>query len=125
MIPAEPGKAPVPSLPPRDTPAVTDHTLLTRLTLRGALRVPEITVYFWVVKALSTGMGESTSDYLVRAMPPVAAVGLGFIGFAAALSLQFSAPLHGVDVLAGGGHGGCVRHDGCRWPRSMRWEPTW
>jgi uncharacterized membrane-anchored protein len=69
---------------------VSDRAPLTRLTLRGALRVPEITVYFWVIKALSTAMGESTSDYLVHAMAPVVAVALGFIGFLAALALQFS-----------------------------------
>lgn len=57
---------------------------------RAALRVPEITAYFWVIKALSTAMGESTSDYLVHAMLPVLAVGLGFIGFVVALALQFS-----------------------------------
>jgi uncharacterized membrane-anchored protein len=57
--------------------------------VRGALRVPEITAYFWVIKALSTAMGESTSDYLVHAMNPELAVGLGFIGFVAALALQF------------------------------------
>ena len=56
----------------------------------GALRVPEITGYFWVIKALSTAMGESTSDYLVHAINPVAAVGLGFVGFVIALALQFS-----------------------------------
>lgn len=55
-----------------------------------ALRVPEITLYFWVIKALTTAMGESTSDALVHAMAPVAAVGLGFIGFAIALVVQFS-----------------------------------
>ena len=43
---------------------------LARLTLKGARRVPEVTVYFWVIKALSTAMGESTSDYLVHAMAP-------------------------------------------------------
>jgi uncharacterized membrane-anchored protein len=69
---------------------VTNGALLRKLTLRGALRVPEITAYFWVIKALSTAMGESTSDYLVHAMAPVVAVGLGFVGFLAALSLQFS-----------------------------------
>ncbi len=52
--------------------------------------MPEITVYFWVIKALSTAMGESTSDYSVHAIAPVAAVGLGFIGFVAALSLQLA-----------------------------------
>jgi len=60
-----------------------------RLTTRGALRVPEITVYFWVIKALSTAMGESTSDWLVHAIAPVAAVGLGFVGFLIALAVQF------------------------------------
>ena len=57
---------------------------------RGAIRVPEITAYFWVIKAMSTAMGESTSDYLVHVMPPVAAVGIGFVAFVAAMSLQFS-----------------------------------
>ncbi len=69
---------------------MTDGALLRGLTRRGALRVPEITVYFWVIKALSTAMGESTSDYLVHAMAPVLAVGLGFVAFVAALTVQFS-----------------------------------
>ena len=71
---------------------MASHALLQRLqrpTVRGALRVPEITVYFWVIKALSTAMGESTSDYLVHKLHPVPAVGLGFVGFVAALALQF------------------------------------
>jgi uncharacterized membrane-anchored protein len=59
-------------------------------TARGALRVPEITAYFWIIKGLSTAMGESTSDYLVHAMNPVLAVGIGFAGFVAALALQLS-----------------------------------
>lgn len=58
---------------------------------RGALRVPQITVYFWIIKALSTALGESTSDYLVHAMAPELAVVLGFAGFLLALALQFSA----------------------------------
>ena len=59
------------------------------MTRRGALRVPEITALFWVIKALSTAMGESTSDFLVHAISPVIAVCLGFIGFVAALAVQF------------------------------------
>lgn len=51
--------------------------------------MPEVTLYFWVIKALSTAMGESTSDYLVHAMDPKIAVVLGFIGFVAALAVQF------------------------------------
>jgi len=46
----------------------------TRSTVaRRLLRVPEITLYFWIIKGLSTAMGESTSDYLVKAMDPVVA----------------------------------------------------
>jgi uncharacterized membrane-anchored protein len=56
----------------------------------AALRVPEITVYFWVIKAMSTALGESTSDYLVHRIHPVPAVGLGFVGFVVALAVQFS-----------------------------------
>jgi uncharacterized membrane-anchored protein len=61
---------------------------LTRGSTHGALRVPEITAYFWIIKALSTAMGESTSDYLVHAIAPVVAVAIGFAGFLGALVLQ-------------------------------------
>lgn len=53
-------------------------------------KVPEITALFWVVKVLTTGMGETTSDYFVRLIDPVVAVALGTIGLAIALILQFS-----------------------------------
>lgn len=75
---------------PRQYVAVTESAFRKRLTAHGALRVPEITVYFWVIKALSTAMGEATSDYSVHRLNPELAVGLGFIGFVAALLLQFS-----------------------------------
>jgi uncharacterized membrane-anchored protein len=52
--------------------------------------VPQVTAFFWIIKGLSTAMGEATSDYLVHRMAPVAAVGLGFLGFVVALVLQFS-----------------------------------
>jgi len=52
------------------------------------LRVPQITVVFWLIKGLSTAMGESTSDYLVHVMPPVLAVLLGFAAFLVSLVLQ-------------------------------------
>lgn len=54
-------------------------------------KVPEITAYFWIIKVLTTGMGETTSDYLVRQINPIIAVALGFIGLVIALILQFSA----------------------------------
>jgi uncharacterized membrane-anchored protein len=53
-------------------------------------RVPEITAYFWIIKGLSTALGESTSDYLVRTLGPIPAVGLGFVGFVVAMACQFS-----------------------------------
>jgi uncharacterized membrane-anchored protein len=66
-------------------------TYAARTQSQKALRVPEITVYFWVIKGLSTAMGEATSDYLVHSrLHPVPAVGLGFVGFVVALVLQFS-----------------------------------
>jgi uncharacterized membrane-anchored protein len=58
-------------------------------TARGVRRVPEIVLVFWVIKALSTALGEATSDYLVHAMVPELAVMLGFAGFVVAILLQF------------------------------------
>ena len=69
---------------------MTTNPKLTWATTRHALSVPEITLLFWVLKWLSTALGESSSDYLVHAMPPVVAVLLGFVAFIAALAVQFS-----------------------------------
>jgi uncharacterized membrane-anchored protein len=52
-------------------------------------KVPEVTAYFWIVKALTTAMGESTSDFLVHTLVPEIAVVLGGIAFVAALWVQF------------------------------------
>src|SRR5438270_13684322 len=56
--------------------------------LRAMKKVPEITVYFWIIKLLSTAMGESTTDYLVYQINPYVAVALGCLGLAVALILQ-------------------------------------
>ena len=53
-----------------------------------SLRVPQITVYFWIAKALTTAFGESSSDYMVHVMAPELAVLIGFVAFVAALVLQ-------------------------------------
>jgi len=50
-----------------------------------------VTVAFWITKALTTGMGESTSDYLVHRLPPVIAVAIGGVALAIALALQLAA----------------------------------
>src|SRR5579859_7505019 len=60
-------------------------------TLTALRKVPNITVFFWIVKLLTTAMGESTSDFLVHAIDPVVAVVIGFVGFAIAMILQFRA----------------------------------
>ncbi|MDF3289945.1 COG4705 family protein [Streptomyces silvisoli] len=54
-------------------------------------KVPEVTAYFWIIKVLTTGMGETTSDYLARVLNPMVAVGIAGLALVAALALQFSA----------------------------------
>lgn len=68
--------------------AQQDRTLTT--VRRAATKVPAVTVAFWITKGLTTGMGESTSDYLVHRLPPVLAVALGGIALVIALALQFA-----------------------------------
>ncbi len=53
-------------------------------------KVPEVTAWFWLVKALTTAMGESTSDFLVHTLVPEIAVLLGAIAFAVAFYIQFT-----------------------------------
>jgi uncharacterized membrane-anchored protein len=53
-------------------------------------KVPEIGILFWIVKVLTTGMGETTSDFFVKQFDPVVVVSVGFVVFVAALALQFS-----------------------------------
>jgi uncharacterized membrane-anchored protein len=53
-------------------------------------KVPEVTAFFWIVKALTTAMGESTSDFLVHSLVPEIAVVLGGIAFCIALYVQFT-----------------------------------
>jgi uncharacterized membrane-anchored protein len=52
-------------------------------------KVPEITAAFWITKVLTTGMGESTSDYLVLTLGPAIAITIGAVAFTASLILQF------------------------------------
>jgi len=55
-----------------------------------ASKVPEVTVYFWVIKVLTTGMGETASDFLAQNLGPVPAVGLGGVALALSLAVQFT-----------------------------------
>jgi uncharacterized membrane-anchored protein len=64
---------------------------------RGIAKVPEITVYFWIVKVLTTAMGEATSDYFVHRVGVTNTTALAFIALVAGavlaitLVLQFAA----------------------------------
>jgi uncharacterized membrane-anchored protein len=60
------------------------HTRLSR-------KVPQVVALFWIIKLLTTAMGESTSDYLVNRFNPYVVVILGFVAFVGALLLQFRA----------------------------------
>ncbi|WP_329459101.1 COG4705 family protein [Streptomyces sp. NBC_01497] len=58
----------------------------------GAIKVPAVAAVFWVVKILTTGMGETTSDFLAKTLGPVVAGALGAVGLAVLLWLQLRTP---------------------------------
>ena len=62
------------------------------LTRQVAKKVPELTVYFWIVKVLTTGMGEATSDYFVHTYDPYLVVILAFLILALSVLLQVALP---------------------------------
>ncbi len=74
--------------------------LLARLADAGkaiAPKVPEIAALFWVLKVLTTGMGESMSDFLGQKSIPLAGA-VGLVGFAAAMWLQLREPAYRAPV---------------------------
>ena len=62
-----------------------------QLTRHSWHKVPEIVVLFWVVKLLSTAMGEAFSDYLVFHVNAYLAVVAGTLGLTVALAVQLRA----------------------------------
>lgn len=56
----------------------------------AASKVPEVTLMFWVAKLLTTGMGETTWDWMDYALGKGLALGLSGAGLAVALIAQFS-----------------------------------
>ncbi|MBB6734372.1 hypothetical protein [Cohnella zeiphila] len=56
-----------------------------------AAKVPEITVYFWIIKLLTTGMGEVASDFLFERLNPIVSGPLSVLIFIAAMIMQFKA----------------------------------
>jgi uncharacterized membrane-anchored protein len=60
----------------------------SRIPVAHALtKVPEIAAMFWVLKLLTTGMGEAMSDFLGQQSVPLAAL-IGVVGLYVALRLQ-------------------------------------
>jgi uncharacterized membrane-anchored protein len=70
--------------------AHSEATQPMHIAMRAMKKVPEITIYFWIIKLLTTAMGEATSDYLVHQLDPIIAVALGGMGLAIALILQLA-----------------------------------
>jgi uncharacterized membrane-anchored protein len=60
--------------------------------VRTAAKVPELTVYFWITKILTTGMGETTSDFLNARLGPVIAVPIMLVALWLSLRIQFRRP---------------------------------
>ena len=61
------------------------------LAARVLRKVPEITAVFWIIKLLTTAMGEASSDFLVFSINPYVAVVVGCLGLVVALTLQLRA----------------------------------
>jgi uncharacterized membrane-anchored protein len=74
----------------KDAMRETSHPRL-RAALPLAVKVPEITLIFWVLKLLTTGMGEAMSDFMGQQSVPIAGA-VGIVGLAFALWLQFRTP---------------------------------
>ncbi len=55
-------------------------------------KVPSVTAVFWILKVLTTAMGEATSDYFVNRFNPEAAVLAAGVVFAVVLWWQLRAP---------------------------------
>jgi uncharacterized membrane-anchored protein len=56
------------------------------------VKVPEVAALFWIIKILTTAMGEATSDYLVHGYNPYLAVTGGFVAFVIAMAIQLRMP---------------------------------
>lgn len=59
------------------------------------MKVPAVKPYFWVVKLLTTAMGEAMSDFVVLDVNKYLGVVLGFLVFLAAMWWQFRTPRYG------------------------------
>jgi uncharacterized membrane-anchored protein len=103
------------------------HAPAAPLTRQALTKVPEITVVFWLLKLLTTGMGEAMSDFLGQTSVPLAAV-VGIFGMWLALRLQlrareYRAPVYWFAVMMVAIFGTMVA-DGLRDGASLSYEVT-
>lgn len=70
-------------------PSVYDFRLVHAASPRRR-KVPDITLWFWLAKLLTTALGESVSDYSVHRLGAVEAVFIGFVVFLAVVSVQLA-----------------------------------
>ena len=61
---------------------------MTTTIRSAAVKVPHVTVLFWVIKVLTTGMGETTADFFDHRYAPVLMVALTAVALAVCLLLQ-------------------------------------
>ena len=61
---------------------------MRRAALPGPQRVPDPTTSFWLMKVLTTGMGETTSDFLVKRFAPELVVPAALLVLVVALVVQ-------------------------------------
>lgn len=96
----QPARAELPHTASADTPGFSlqagrvqgDPALAPGRELAGrvlASKVPVVTVYFWIIKVLTTGMGEAASDSLVRAGGALA-VAVAAVALVASFFVQFA-----------------------------------
>jgi uncharacterized membrane-anchored protein len=68
------------------------HGSYRPVTTTAPVKVPaKITAFFWIIKILSTGMGEATSDFLAHRFNPFVAGAVGGLAFVVAMAAQFRA----------------------------------
>lgn len=60
------------------------------LVQRLGKKVPELTIYFWIIKILTTGMGETTSDYFVHTYNPYLVVVAGALVLGISVAIQLA-----------------------------------
>ena len=97
-----------------DGRTLSEATQPMRLTMQAMRKVPEITALFWIIKLLTTGMGEND----IRLFGPSARSDAGgcsggiWFGCSAGITVLCTS-ICGMDLLVSRGHGCHIWYDGC------------